>query len=232
VVLLLLVSSPALFAQEFSDPIRARTFKVEFKPLTEAAELVQSVLTDDGTLTLHPRMNRLVVEDRGSVLLKIDSLLKSFDLPPRDVRITFILFMASDRRGAVPQPASSASVFSAEVGSVIESLKDFTKWTSYEPLGNRAVRGQEGVVTEATLSDNYRVSFAVHSVARRAGQEVIKFDRIVLQRIHRDDEGNEKFDDLYTTAGSLKTGMLHVAGAANGPDADRALFLTMQVEAE
>ena len=231
-ILALVFCTLPVAAQELSDPMRTRTFRVEYKPLSEAAELVQDVMTDEGSLTLHPKLNRLVIEDRASVLLKVGSLLESFDLPPRDVQITFILFLAGDRREAGTRPASSSSVFSNEVDSVIESLKDFTKWTSYEPLGNRAVRGQEGSETAAQLSSEYRVSFAVNSVAKRAGQEVVKFDRIVLQKVVQDASGQERVDNLYTTAGSLKAGMLHVAGAASGPDADRALFLTMQVEAD
>ena len=69
-------------------------------------------------------------------------------------------------------------------------------------------------------------------MTRREGKEIVKFDRIVLQRVGRDEDGNETLKSLYATAGTLKTGMLHVAGAASGPGADVALFLTMQVEAE
>ncbi len=54
----------------------------------------------------------------------------------------------------------------------------------------------------------------------------------MLQRVGRDDEGKETLERLYATAGTLKTGMLNVLGAASAPGADRALFLTMQVEAE
>jgi len=218
-------------AQE-SDPVRTRHFKIEFKQPAEIAELIDPLLTEAGAVMLRPRLSTLIVEDRESVLRRIGQLIESFDLPPRDVAITFILFLGRDIRENPSAPASSASVFSDEVSAVIEALGDVTKWTSYEPLGSRAVRGQEGSETVADLSSDYRVSFSVDAVTRRAGNEVVKFSRIVLQRVGRDDAGNETLDDLYATAGTLKTGMLHVAGAASGPGADRALFLTMQVEAE
>ncbi len=219
-------------ALEQTDPIRARTFRVEFKPLSDAAELIAPLLTDEGSVMMRPRQKVLIVEDRMSVLVRVGQVLESFDLPPRSVKVTFVLFLGRDIRENAPRPASTASVFSEDVNAVIEALGDVTKWTSYEPLGSRSVRGQEGGRTVADLSSDYRVSFEIDSVTRRAGKEVVKFDRIVLQRVGRDEDGNETLEALYATAGTLKTGMLHVAGAASGPSADRALFLTMKVEAQ
>ena len=219
-------------AQEAADPIRAQTFRVEFKPLSAAAELIAPLLTEQGSVMMRPRQKSLIVEDRASVLARVSQVLESFDLPPRNVKVTFVLFLGRDIRENVSRPASTASVFSEDVNAVIEALGDVTKWTSYEPLGSRSVRGQEGGRTVADLSSDYRVSFAIDTVTRREGKEIVKFDRIVLQRVGRDEDGNETLDSLYATAGTLKTGMLHVAGAASGPGADRALFLTMQVEAE
>jgi len=219
-------------AQESADPVRAQTFRVEFKPLSEAAELIGPLLTDQGSVMMRPRQKILIVEDRASVLARIGQVLESFDLPPRNVKITFVLFLGRDIRENASRPASTSSVFSKEVSEVIEALGDVTRWHSYEPLGSRSVRGQEGGGTVADLSSDYRVSFEIDTVSRRAGKEIVKFDRIVLQRVGRDEDGNETLESLYATAGTLKTGMLHVAGAASGPGAARALFLTMQVEAE
>jgi hypothetical protein len=226
------LQASTLAGPETEDTVQTRHFKVEFKPLGDAAELISPLLSDQGSVILRPRLDSLIVEDRASVLLRVGQLLESFDVPPRSVEITFILFLGRDIRENPAAPASSASVFSDEVNAVISALGDVTKWHSYEPLGSRAVRGEEGSRTSADLSTEYRVSFEIATVARRAGDEIVKFDRIVLQRVGRDADGNETLDDLYATAGSLKTGMLHVAGAASGPQADRALFLTMQVEAE
>jgi hypothetical protein len=219
-------------AQQPRDAHRAQSFKIEFKPLSEAAELIGPLLTEEGSVIMRPKQKSLIVEDKASVLVRVGQVLESFDLPPRSVEITFVLFLGRDIRENASRPASTASVFSEDVRDVIEALGDVTKWTSYEPLGSRAVRGQEGSRTVADLSSDYRVSFQIDTVTRRAGKEVVKFDRIVLQKVARDETGNETLDELYATAGTLKTGMLHVAGAASGPEADRALFLTMQVEAE
>ncbi len=219
-------------AQERIDSVHAKAFRVEFKPLSEAAELIAPLLTDEGSVMMRPRQKSLIVEDRASVLLRVGQVLESFDLPPRSVKVTFVLFMGRDIRENASRPASTASVFSEDVNAVIEALGDVTKWTSYEPLGSRSVRGQEGGRTVTDLSSDYRVTFEIDTVTRRAGKEVVKFDRIVLQRVSHDEDGNETLEALYATAGTLKTGMLHVAGAASGPGADRALFLTMQVEAE
>jgi len=222
----------AVVAQEPIDPLRAKAFRVEFKPLSEAAELIGPLLTDQGSVLMRPGQKSLIVEDKESVLVRVGQVLESFDLPPRSVKVTFVLFLGRDIRENASRPASTASVFSEDVNAVIEALGDVTKWTSYEPLGSRSVRGQEGGRTVADLSSDYRVTFEIDTVTRRAGKETVKFDRIVLQRVGHDEEGKETLEALYATAGTLKTGMLHVAGAASGPGADRAIFLTMQIEAE
>lgn len=228
---LFLVSATPSMAQGDVDPVRARAFRVEYKPLGDAADVVAPLLSSEGTLTMRLRMQVLVVEDRQSVLNRVAQLLESFDLPPQNVEVTFSLLLGTDRRDKPESPASPSSVFSDDVKGVIDALRNFTKWTDYERLGSQMVVGAEGQRVVADLSEEYRVIFTVGTVSRRKGTEVVKFDSIALQRLTEDADGVKQAQDLHSTGAILQTGRLSVVGAATSAGAKRALFLAMQVEA-
>ncbi len=211
-----------------SDPtsILARAFVVHHRELADAAEIVQPILSPDGSLTLQPRLRTLVVQDRDDVLERVASLLESFDLPPRNVEVTLSLFLgtAQGRGGQIP----GAAGFSREVRGVLETLGDFTKWTSYEPLGSRAVTAIEGgAPVVAELSDDYRVVFTVDAI--QIEQRAVTFKRFSLQRRRIDADGRETIQDLYTAGMVLPLERLQTVGAATDPGSKRALFLTLQV---
>lgn len=217
-----------VYAQtDVEDPIAARTFRVYYKALADAADVVSPLLSDDGSLTMRKRLNTLVVQDRVSVLDRVALLLEGFDLPPRNVEVTLTLFLGMVRQGDEEGEASSSNVMTREIRGIVETLKDFTKFHDYEPLGSRSINGLEGASVTADLTDDYRVVFTVDAVDERRG--VVKFERVVLQRLERDAEGRETAEELYSMGMVMEMDRLRVVGAASGPDSKRALFLTVQV---
>lgn len=217
-----------VYAQtDVEDPIGARTFRVYYKTLADAADVVSPLLSDDGSLTMRKRLNTLVVQDRVSVLDRVALLLEGFDLPPRNVEVTLTLFLGMVRQDDKEGESSSSNVMTREIRGIVETLKDFTKFHDYEPLGSRSINGLEGASVTADLTDDYRVVFIVDAVDERRG--VVKFERVVLQRLERDAEGRETAEELYSMAMVMEMDRLRVVGAASGPDSKRALFLTVQV---
>jgi hypothetical protein len=174
-------------------------------------------------------LNTLVVQDRESVLDRVAALLERFDLPPRNVELTLALFLGTDRREELKEPGTPDGSLSQEVRGVMEAISNFTKWTDYEPLGSRSVTGVEGGQTTANLSDDYRVIFVVESV--HEGQQAVKIRNFSLQRVRREEDGTQRYVELYTSDMVLPVGRLQVVGAAAGADAKRALFLTLQAQA-
>jgi hypothetical protein len=207
------------------DPLLARAFDVRYRPLADAAELIEPLLSADGKISWNKRLATLVVEDRVSVLDKVAALLVSYDLPPRNVEVTFSLFLGTDRRDENRPPAVDGEL-SNEVRGVLETLGDVTKWSSYEALGSRSVIGAEGAKVVATLSDEYRVVFAIESVHEAQG--VIKFRQLSLQRLEPREDGEPRVSDLYTASIGVGIDKLTVVGAARDPNSKRALFLTLQ----
>jgi hypothetical protein len=213
-------------AQPEDDRVLARAFEVRYRPLSDVAHLIEPILSDDGAITLRPRLKTLVVEDRVSVLDKVSAILASYDLPPRNVEVTFSLFLGTDRREEEGGPTAVGPRLSSEVRGVLETLKDVTKWTDYDGLGSRSVTGAEGDTVVAILSDEYRVVFAVENVHEVQG--VIKLQQQSLQRLSRDEDGATAIHELYSASLGVGIGKLTVVGAARDAGSRRALFLTLQ----
>ena len=225
-VVCLLAGAPLAAQSEDRDPVTARAFEVQYQPLIDAADLISPLLSDEGTVSMRPRLSTLVVEDRRSVLARVSDLLRSWDLPPRNVEITLTLFLGIDRRDEDPGAPTADGGLSTEVRGVLEKLSNFTKWTSYERLGSRSVTGTEGDTIVANLSDEYRVVFIVESVHKTHG--AVRFERLQLQRVSLDEDGTEKVEPLYTAGMVLPPGKLKLVGAASDPNSRRALFLALQ----
>jgi hypothetical protein len=226
---LVLLAAPALAQPPALGPVEARAFEIHYQPLVDAADVISPLLSDEGTVTLRPRLSTLVVEDRRAILDRVAGLLEGWDLPPRNVEITLSLFLGIDRRDEDPRSPKADHGLSLEVRGVLEKLSDFTKWTTYEPLGSRSVTGTEGDTVVANLSDEYRVVFIVESVHETHG--AVKFERLQLQRITREEDGSESVEDLYTAGMVLPAGKLRLVGAASDPNSRRALFLALQTRA-
>jgi len=226
--ILALSGAPAVRAEEppstASDPISARAFAVKFKTLPDAAEVVSPLLSSQGTVTLQPRLKTLTVQDRVSVLDRIGALLQSFDTAPRNVEIAMSLFLGTDRREQEAGRVIPPTTMTRDVRGIAESLGDFTKWNSYEPLGGRAVTGAEGGRVTVNLSDEYRVTYDVETVQDQS----VRLKHFVLQRLTRDAEGKERIQDVYAADVVLPVGRMLMLGAAQNPESKRALFLTLQ----
>lgn len=218
-----LLAFPCLAAQA-DDPVAVRAFEVRHRTLSEARTLIIPALSAEGTVTMRPQAARLVVRDRRSVLEEVAALLQSFDLPPRNVEVTLSLFLGSERREAGRQLRPES--FARDVRGVTQTLGDFTKWTSYEPLGSQAVIGAEGSRVSVDLSEDYRVVFQVEAVQDGAG--TVRLKDVSLQRLVRTADGTVRPQDLHTSTILLPIGRLLVVGAAQKPDSPQALFLTLQ----
>ena len=223
---LVVLAAVGLALAQAEEPVSARAFEVRFRPLTDAADLVEPLLSNDGKLTLRPRLTTLVVEDRPAVLARVAELLRGWDQPPPNVEITLSLFLGSDSRREDPGAPRQDHGLSREVRGVLEKLSDFTKWTTYEPLGSRSVTGTAGDTVVANLSDAYRVVLVVESVSETHG--AVKFERLQLQEVTHAKDGSESVRDLYTAALVLPAGKLRLVGAATDPNSNRALFLALQ----
>jgi hypothetical protein len=217
--LLAVLGAPALAAGDEDDPIQARSYPVRFRPLADTAELVSSILSEDGEITLQMRLKRLVVKDHVSVLDQIPSLLESFDLPPRSVEVSISLALGTQAEAGRTQ---SGELHTRDRG--IWEVAPITGFTAFDPLGKRAIVGVEGSTVTTELSEDYRVVFEVDWV----DDERVKFKRFTLLRITRTQEGEEQVKNIYSAEITVKAGQPLLVGAAQAPNSKKALFLNLE----
>ena len=222
----LLALVPAAIAVD-ADDLSARSYQIRFKKLPDAVDLIADLLSEDGSVSIHPRLKRLVVQDRLEVLDRVAAVLEDFDQPPVNVDVTISLFLGSDSRDEEAGRHAKPGSISREVRGITETLGDFTKWTAYDPIGSRSVTCSEGSRVTVNLSDDYRVVFFVDAVEEKLGK--VKFGDFTLQKIIRTAEGTERYENQYTQGIVLPIGRLLVVGAARDPGSRKALFLSLQV---
>ena len=100
------------------DPVSARAFEVRHRALSDAAELIDPLLSSEGKIILRPRLRTLVVEDHGQVLGRVAAVLESWDLPARNAEVTLTLFLGIDTEeesGPSRGPADALGVEHAQV---------------------------------------------------------------------------------------------------------------------
>ena len=206
--------------------MKARAFEIQYRGLSDAADLIDPLLSEEGRIILRPRQATLIVEDRAAILDRVQAVLDDYDVPPRAAVVSFSLFLG--KRDDSPEAPRANYGLSQDVRGVLEQLSDFTRWTTYEPLGSRSVTGTEGDRVVADLSEEFRVVFTIQSIHRTHGS--VKFESVQLQRVKLNEDGTEDVEAMYSAGMVLPAGQLRVVGAATGPNASRALFLALKTE--
>jgi hypothetical protein len=216
----LAVAAPGAAAPDDpDDPVQARSFAVRFRPLNDAAEIVSSILSERGEVTLQPRLKQLVVRDRASILDQIGPLLESFDLPPRSVQVSISLALATQAEAGRTAPEE---LHPRDRG--IWEIVPLTAFSAFDPLGKRSIIGVEGSTVTTDLSEDYRVVFTVEWVE----DERVNFKSFSLLRVTRTPEGEEQVKNVYSAEINLQTGKPLLVGAAQAPNSKKALFMMLE----
>lgn len=154
--LLLIAAAPAAAAN-----VGVLAVSLEHQPASEALALVRTVLTPDGTVELQPGGNTLVIRDRQPVLDRVEVMLAQFDHPPQRMRFEIHLLRAGAGVAAadpmLPEP-------------LLERLRAYLRYDTYERLGGTEVSGREGEPITYALGNGYSIRFRPGTVL--AGQRL------------------------------------------------------------
>jgi hypothetical protein len=202
-----------------ADPIQARSYPVRFRPLADSAELVGAILSEQGEITLQPRLKTIVVRDHLSVLDQVGPLLESFDLPPRSVEVSVALALGTQSETGRTNPDE---LHPQDRG--IWEVAPITGFTAFDPLGKRSIIGIEGSTVTTDLSEDYRVIFEVAWV----DDDRVGFKSFALLRVTRTAEGEEQVKNVYSADITVKAGRPILVGAAQAPNSKKALFFRLE----
>ena len=226
-VLLLLVSLPApSIPGPASDPAATRLptqlFTVRFKDVNDVYLLIEPLLSARGSVQMQPRLRTLAVTDDPETLGKIEAMIQSYDLPPKNVEVALQLILATT--AGKPQEK-----ISPRIRGVIQKLNEIsTRWSDYRLLGSITVVSSEGENASVEMGEDYRVSFAVDYASDE--QRLVRFKRFTLDRREgpRQPEGRgEAYSRVLDTALNLKEDKLYIFGASRMESSNRALFMTI-----
>ena len=201
-----------------------RVFKLRFRPLSEAATLVEPLLSTDGSIVLQPRLNTLSVTDRPEVVKRVGDLLDSWDVPPASYQVGIRLLLAST---AVPTPGPAAP----PVEGISESITKLFHFTSFTEVDSLKITATDGNVVEAMAGGRYYIRFTLMAVPRDPDR--VQLSKLVIARqLSTGPSGVVVRRTLLQSTVSLRVGQTSVVGTASSEGAAKALLLIFSAQRE
>lgn len=208
---LLLVSAVA-FADAAEKSLSVRTFTFKYKDAEKAAAIIKPLISAEGSLSIQPSTNALVVTDRPENLKTIARALGEFDVAPQLFRLSVRLVAASRAEANPPR--------------VPDELKDIApklamlRFNSLEALGDVNVTGKEGDPGIVEMPSGYRAEFKFGEYD--PASDSIKVSDFRLSRLQK-----EQLTSLLKTTLNLRLGQTYIVGATKAPDSQRALMIVL-----
>lgn len=215
VVALLLVSATA-FADtadmaEVGKSLQVKTFQFKHKQADQAAAAIKTLISAEGSMSIQPSANSLIVTDLPANMAKISAALTQFDQPAQPFRLTVRLVSA--RRGTAAEAKTDA-----ELSDVAPKLA-LLRYNVMERLGAADVTGREGepgMVTIGTHRADFR--FGEYDPA----SDTLKVSDFKLARMDGD-----QLSPMMKTTLNLKLGQTVIIGVTKDAQSQRALMIVV-----
>lgn len=215
--LVLLVAALGGLAQEADGKVVVQTFKFKFKSAERAATVISSLISPQGSVSIQPASNVLVVTDRAARVESIASALERYDVPSRELKLEVRLVAAGRVAGKAPEVP-------ADLQQIAGKLSGVLRFNSFESLGTLEVKASEGDAVRSDIDGAYHAEFSVGEFDPVS--ETIQLTDFRLSRYEAGAAAQKKSrSDVLQTTLNLKIGQTVVLGASRLPDSDRALML-------
>ena len=194
------------------DPDKAltvRTFTFKHKDADKAAAAIKSLLSAEGSMSIQPSTNALVVTDRPDNMKAIAKTLADFDATAQPFRLSVRIVSAA--RGAARVPDS------------LKDIKDYLAvlpYQSFEKEGDADLQGKEGAPGVVDMPSGYRAEF-------KFGDYDPASDSLKINDLHISKMQKDQLTSLLTTSLNLRLGQTYVLGAARAPESKRALMIVL-----
>lgn len=198
-------------AADVGRTLTSKTFVFKHKQADKAANVIKGILSAEGSMSIQPTANSLVVTDLPANMKKIGAALAAFDAPAQGLQLSIRLVSAS--RGA-------ENKVDAAVADVASKLS--LRYNVLESIGTAQANGREGEPGVVTIN-GYRADF-------RFGEYDPASDsvQVVDFKLFRA-EGDQLAPMLKTTL-NLKVGQTVIIGAAKQPQSQRALMIVVTAQ--
>lgn len=208
---LLLVSAAALAdTADVGKSLSVRTFQFKHKQADKAAAIIKSLLSADGSMSIQPATNSLVVTDDPVNLKGIAEALAKFDAAPQPFHLTVRLISA----GRV----GKATRFPDELKD-LESKLALLRYDSVESIGSAQVEGKEG--------DSGIVNLATYRADFKFGEYDPASDTISISDFQLSRLTGDQLAPMMKTTLNLKLGQTFIMGVTRQPNSQRALMMVL-----
>ena len=220
----LLLGFVAVAAAAESGPKELRVFKLRYRALSDAAVLVEPLLSSEGSLVLQPRLKTITVTDSPEVVKRVGEVLARWDVPPASYRVGIKLLLAST---AAPTPGPAAPAVPG-IGEAIIKLFHFTSFTQVDSL---EITASDGNLVEAMAGGRYYIRFVLTTMPQDPDR--VQLSRLeVARELPAGPSGMVERRPLLQSTVNLRVGQTSVVGAARSEEASKALLLVFLAHKE
>ena len=211
----LLFAAGTLLAEPVAErgALTVRSFTFKTKEADKAAAAIKSLLSSEGSWSVQPSTNSLVVTDRPENLKSIAKALADFDAQPsaQPVKLSIRLVSAGRVEGTARVPH--------ELEDVAAKMAMF-RFNSFESAGEANVDGKEGDAEVVDLPTGYRADFKIGEYD--AASDSVKVSEFHLSRLQKD-----QLSSLLKTTLNLRIGQMYIVGVSKTAQSQRALMIVI-----
>jgi hypothetical protein len=212
-VLLLFSATAFADAADVGKTLTAKTFTFKHKQADKAANVIKGILSAEGSMSIQPAANSLVVTDLPENLKKITAALATFDAPAQALQLSLKLVSAS---------RAPENRIDPEVPDDVAAKLAVLRYNVLESLGEAIASGKEGEPGVVSIQ-SYRADFRFGEYDP-ASDSVQVVDFKLLRA-----EGDQLAPLLKTTL-NLKLGQTIVIGATKDSKSQRALMIVVTAQ--
>ncbi|HSP17612.1 MAG TPA: secretin N-terminal domain-containing protein [Thermoanaerobaculia bacterium] len=194
-------------AADAQKSLSVKTYQFKHKDADKATAVVKQLMSAEGSISIQPSTNSVVITDRPDNLKAITAALVQFDTPPKAFKLSIRLVAASRAEGPARTPD--------DLRDVAPSLG--MRFNVLESLGSITVDGHEGEPGIVDLPTGYRADF-------RFGDYDPASDSVQISDFKLSKLQGDQLTPLLKTTLNLKIGQTVIFGATK-PEGKKALVL-------
>lgn len=192
--------------------LSVHSYHFRFREADKAAAVIKSLISAEGSMSIQPGSNTLIVTDRAENLKAIDAALQQFDKPAQ----SFHVYVRVISAGKVDP---SQARISEELRDITPKLALF-RYNSYESLGHADISGAEGDPAGVELQNGYRADF-------KFGEFDPAADTLQVSDFRLSRQQGDQLTPLLKTTLNLKLGNTVIMGASKAPQSQRAVMIVV-----
>lgn len=201
-------------AADMGKSLSVRTFQFRHKQADKAAAAIKPFMSAEGSMSIQPGANALVVTDAPENLKKIAAVIAQFDAPPQMFRLS-IRLVAAER---VAEDKARVDRSLEDVAAKLSLLR----YNLLEGVGAAEVLGKEGDPGVVDLG-TYRANFAF-------GEYDPASDSLKLSDFRLARHDGDQLAPMMKTTLNLKLGQTVILGATKQPGSQRALMIVVSAK--